>query len=57
MSDEYWEVENFDRYGYDKCLNPAGISVNSILHFAQEISGDKKDEVFRKFDYGSKKLN
>jgi hypothetical protein len=57
MTDEYWEVENFSRYGYDKCLAPGGASIDSGLHFAQLLRGEKKTEVFRKFDWGSKSLN
>jgi hypothetical protein len=57
MSDEYYEVENFDRFGYDKQMSPCGISTDSVLHFAQLLKGKKSDLFFRKFDYGSKEAN
>lgn len=57
LSDEYPEVENFSRYGYDKALSPSGISTDSVIHFAQLMKGSKSDLFFRKFDYESASEN
>jgi len=57
MSDQYPEVENFDRFGYVKQMGSGGLSTDSLLHFAQLLKGKKEDLFFRKFDYGSKSAN
>lgn len=48
---------NYERYGYAFNSRPSGLSMKSKLHFGQLIEEDSSDEVFQKFDYGSKTAN